>query len=132
MSDIPRWSIKPFAMRDRPTDDVIEPDDDGPYMLADDVVEALRQAEERSVVYVDEIQLVDAREQGRRDALAGADGYPMIPATECERQVRSARADTLTKAAAAIRERGGYHTAEEFATLVEQQADGEDPDESGT
>ena len=74
--------------------------DEGEYVTYSDHVEALRQAEQDHAKAWDRATFdAHAYERGQRDALAGA--------------------------AAAIRRRGGYHSAEEFAQLVEQQIKGD-------
>jgi hypothetical protein len=96
MSDIQRWACIPYAS------------DTGTFVDYADHVEALRREFEAGRGYQQErltnhdmhsgFACLTNYKQGVRDALAGADGYPMIPATECERQVQAARADERERA----------------------------------
>ena len=71
MSDVQRWAVKGFAMRDMVSDEPMEVDDIGPYVTYADHLAALAQAiEHRDALHATSNGM--AYEQGRRDALAAA------------------------------------------------------------
>jgi len=83
------------------------PADNGKWVTYADHLAAVAEAEQRVHDHYGSIQqgYLSGYEQGQRDGQRiGSDGYPMIHATECERQVRAARSGAIAKAVAAVEE----------------------------